>query len=263
MMRLERPITLCPYPQWRRIRYHASAEDASTRRKFILIHPHQVRNRVRRRGPEGVSMAFVSVSRAAAALGVGDDTVRRWVKAGRLPCSEDPLGRLLVEVPDEAAAAVEAESGPAEVASLRQRLATAEQRLAAVSAQRDALERERDVLEREREMLAVELGARRAELSIAAERERELLRALHQAQQLHAQAAGRLPFGGADDPAAGPGASAETPLPSPATGTFRRGPLQRCRRCGLESRIQDLFVDGVCRDCREELAEASDAHPGS
>ncbi len=199
-------------------------------------------------------MAFVSVSRAAAALGVGDDTVRRWVKAGRLPSSEDPLGRLLVDVPDDALAATEADCGPAEVAALRQRLTTAEQRLAAVGAQRDALERERDVLEREREMLAAELGARRAELAVAAERERELLRALHQAQQLHAQAAGRLPFGGADDPGAGPGGSTEAALTPAATGTFRRGPLQRCRRCGLESRIQDLFVEGLCRDCREEIA---------
>jgi excisionase family DNA binding protein len=203
-------------------------------------------------------MAFVPVSRAAAALGVGDDTVRRWVKAGRLTFSEDPLGRLLVEVPDDAMAASDTECSPAEMAALRQRLTTAEQRLAAVSAQRDALERERDVLEREREMLASEVAARRGELSIAADRERELLRALQQAQQLHAQAAGRLPFGGADDPGAGPGASTEGPLPSLATGTFRRGPLQRCRRCGLESRISDLFVDGVCRDCREELAEAPD-----
>jgi excisionase family DNA binding protein len=205
-------------------------------------------------------MAFVSVSRAAAVLGVGDDTVRRWVKAGRLPSSEDQLGRLLVEVPDEVVAASEAESSPAELASLRQRITTAEQRLAAVSAQRDALERERDVLEREREMLAAELGARRAELAVAADRERELLRALHQAQQLHAQAAGRLPFGGADDPGAGPGGASER-VPSPATGTFRRGPLQHCRRCGLESRIQDLFVDGVCRDCREELAATAET-PG-
>jgi len=208
-------------------------------------------------------MALVSVSRAAAALGVGDDTVRRWVKAGRLPSSEDPLGRLLVEVPDEAVAATETEAAPAEVASLRQRLAAAEQRLAAVGAQRDALERERDVLEREREMLAAELNARRAELSVASDRERELLRALHQAQQLHAQAAGRLPFGGADDPSAGPGASSEPPLVPAATGTFRRGPLQRCRRCGLESRIQDLFVEGLCRDCREELAAPTEAGGGS
>jgi excisionase family DNA binding protein len=205
-------------------------------------------------GSGGQHMALVSVSRAASALGVGDDTVRRWVKAGRLPSSEDPLGRLLVEVPDDAIAATETEAGPAEVAALRQRLATAEQRLAAVGAQRDALERERDVLEREREMLAAELNARRVELGVAADRERELLRALHQAQQLHAQAAGRLPFGGADDPGAGPGASAEGMLTPAATGTFRRGPLQRCRRCGLESRIQDLFVEGLCRDCREEIA---------
>ena len=208
-------------------------------------------------------MALVSVSRAAAALGVGDDTVRRWVKAGRLPCSEDPLGRLLVEVPDEAVAASESESDPAEVASLRQRLAAAEQRLAAVGAQRDGLERERDVLEREREMLAAELNARRAELAVAADRERELLRALHQAQQLHAQAAGRLPFGGADDPGAGPGASAQPALAPAATGTFRRGPLQRCRRCGLESRIQDLFHEGLCRDCREELAAPAEPGGGS
>jgi excisionase family DNA binding protein len=207
-------------------------------------------------------MALVSVSRAAAALGVGDDTVRRWVKAGRLSSSEDPLGRLLVEVPDEAVAATESEASPAEMASLRQRLSAAEQRLAAVGAQRDALERERDVLEREREMLAAELNARRAELAVAAERERELLRALQQAQQLHAQAAGRLPFGGADDPAAGPGASPEQAVVPAATGTFRRGPLQRCRRCGLESRIQDLFVEGLCRDCREELAAPAEAGSG-
>jgi excisionase family DNA binding protein len=199
-------------------------------------------------------MAFVSVSRAATVLGVGDDTVRRWVKAGRLASSEDQLGRLLVEVPDDAVAAIEAECSPAETASLRQRVVTAEQRLAAVTAQRDALERERDVLEREREMLVAELNARRAELAVAAERERELLRALQQAQQLHAQAAGRLPFGGADDPAAGPGGATGVPTPAAATGSFRRGPLQRCRRCGLESRIQDLFVEGVCRDCREEMA---------
>ncbi|HEX3606916.1 MAG TPA: hypothetical protein VH134_13415 [Candidatus Dormibacteraeota bacterium] len=204
-------------------------------------------------------MAFVSVSRAAAALGVGDDTVRRWVKAGRLSCSEDQLGRLLVEVPDDAVAATESESAPAELASMRQRLATTEQRLAAVGAQRDALERERDVLEREREMLAAELNARRGELAIAAERERELLRALHQAQQLHAHAAGRLPFGGADDAAAGPGGGSEPAMTPAATGTFRRGPLQRCRRCGLESRIQDLFHEGMCRDCREEIAAAPPA----
>ena len=112
-------------------------------------------------------------------------------------------------------------------------------------------------------MLAAELNARRAELSVASDRERELLRALHQAQQLHAQAAGRLPFGGADDPGAGPGASSEPPLVPAATGTFRRGPLQRCRRCGLESRIQDLFVEGLCRDCREELATPTEAGGGS
>jgi excisionase family DNA binding protein len=207
-------------------------------------------------------MAFVSVSRAAAALGVGDDTVRRWVKAGRLPSSEDQLGRLLVEVSDDAVAATEESAPPAEMAMLRQRLAAAEQRLAAVGAQRDALERERDVLEREREMLAAELNARRAELAVAADRERELLRALHQAQQLHAQAAGRLPFGGADDPGAGPGAAEQALVPA-ATGTFRRGPLQRCRRCGLESRIQDLFVEGLCRDCREEMAAPAEPGAGS
>jgi hypothetical protein len=216
---------------------------------FVRINPQGAQTHL-----EDTTMALVSVSRAAAALGVGDDTVRRWVKAGRLSCSEDQLGRLLVEVPDEAVAATDAEAPPAELAALRQRLVTTEQRLAAVGAQRDALERERDVLEREREMLAAELNARRAELAVAAERERELLRALRQAQQLHAQAAGRLPFGGADDPGAGPGGAAEAALSAASTGTFRRGPLQRCRRCGLESRIQDLISEGLCRDCREELA---------
>ena len=46
------------------------------------------------------------LSQAAAVLGVSDDTVRRWVDAGRLPSSTDAAGRRVVDGADLAGLAV-------------------------------------------------------------------------------------------------------------------------------------------------------------
>jgi molybdopterin-binding protein len=45
------------------------------------------------------------ISEAAALLGLSDDTLRRWVDAGRLPASPDGAGRLTVQGRDLAAVA--------------------------------------------------------------------------------------------------------------------------------------------------------------
>jgi molybdopterin-binding protein len=47
------------------------------------------------------------ISEAAALLGVSDDTVRRWVDAGRLPAHRDQASRLAVDGADLAGFAVE------------------------------------------------------------------------------------------------------------------------------------------------------------
>ena len=49
---------------------------------------------------------------AAALLGVSDDTVRRWVDAGRLRAARDPQGRLAVEGSDLAAFAQQVAAAP-------------------------------------------------------------------------------------------------------------------------------------------------------
>ena len=45
----------------------------------------------------GRAVAAYRISEAAALLGVSDDTVRRWVDAGRLPVVRQPGSRLVVE----------------------------------------------------------------------------------------------------------------------------------------------------------------------
>jgi hypothetical protein len=37
---------------------------------------------------------------------------------------------------------------------------------------------------------------------------------------------------------------------------IRRGERQRCHVCGFESRLEDLFEDGVCTGCRKETESA-------
>ena len=45
---------------------------------------------------------------------------------------------------------------------------------------------------------------------------------------------------------------------------IRRGERQRCRICGFESRLEDLFEDGVCTACRgtEPATDASSTRKG-
>lgn len=52
------------------------------------------------------------IGEAATLLGVSDDTVRRWVDAGRLPAARDAQGRLAVEGSELAAFAQQISSAP-------------------------------------------------------------------------------------------------------------------------------------------------------
>jgi molybdopterin-binding protein len=52
------------------------------------------------------------IGEAATLLGVSDDTVRRWVDAGRLPAARDTQGRLAVEGSELAAFAQQISSAP-------------------------------------------------------------------------------------------------------------------------------------------------------
>jgi molybdopterin-binding protein len=53
------------------------------------------------------------ISEAAAVLGVSDDTLRRWIDAGRVPASRDPSGRTSIGGEDLATLARNlAETGP-------------------------------------------------------------------------------------------------------------------------------------------------------
>lgn len=70
-------------------------------------------------------MTQLRISEAAALLGVSDDTVRRWVEAGRLPCSPDASGRKTVDGADLAALAQELHAAEdADAAVHRQRRST-------------------------------------------------------------------------------------------------------------------------------------------
>lgn len=58
-------------------------------------------------------MPTYRLSRVAGLLGVSDDTVRRWVDAGRLTAQTDSAGHLVVEGPELAAFARSATAGAA------------------------------------------------------------------------------------------------------------------------------------------------------
>ncbi|MDH6235774.1 TOBE domain-containing protein [Cryobacterium sp. CG_9.6] len=57
-------------------------------------------------------MTQYRISEAAELLGVSDDTVRRWVDAGRMDAAVDAVGRLAIEGAQLAAFAVEQASSP-------------------------------------------------------------------------------------------------------------------------------------------------------
>lgn len=131
-------------------------------------------------------MALVSVTQAAAILGVSDDAVRHRVERGELLSTRDELGGLLVDLPDDFAdarpvlqsprAQVERPTFVIETVHLRNLL---EERQARVAD-----------LEAAVESLSAELLHHRESSSVSSVRERELIRALQQGQALHAQALG-------------------------------------------------------------------------
>jgi hypothetical protein len=131
-------------------------------------------------------MALVSVTQAAAILGVSDDAVRSRVARGELLSARDELGGLLVQLPDDYADArpvtqsprtqVEQPSFVIETVHLRNML---EERQARVADLEAALA-----------SLSAELAHHREWGGRSSERERELIRAVQQGQALHAQALG-------------------------------------------------------------------------
>jgi len=153
-------------------------------------------------------MALVSLSQAAAILGVSDDTVRTRVESGELLSVCDELGRMLVDVPDSVAdaravmlsprAQLERPTFVIETVHLRNLLEEREERIAD--------------LEAAVESLSAELLHHRDQSGRSALRERELIRAVHQGQMLHAQALG-LPVRTTPD-----GELAMAAPASPATG---------------------------------------------
>ncbi|HEY2703146.1 MAG TPA: hypothetical protein VGL20_05600 [Candidatus Dormibacteraeota bacterium] len=132
-------------------------------------------------------MALVSVTQAAAILGVSDDAVRSRVERGELLSARDEVGCLLVQLPDDYADArpvvhsprAQVEPQPSfviETVHLRNMLEEREARVADLEA---ALQ-----------SLTAELSHHRDSSGRSSERERELIRAVQQGQALHAQALG-------------------------------------------------------------------------
>ena len=75
-------------------------------------------------------MAHLRISEAAAYLGVSDDTLRRWIEAGRVPATSDASGRQVVEgaevarlLRETAPSHVSAETAPIVGRSARNRFA--------------------------------------------------------------------------------------------------------------------------------------------
>jgi hypothetical protein len=131
-------------------------------------------------------MALVSVTQAAAILGVSDDAVRSRVERGELRSTRDELGGLLVQLPDDYAdarsvtpsprAQVEQPSFVIETVHLRNMLEERQARVADLEAAVASL--------------SAELAHHREWGGQSSERERELIRAVQQGQALHAQALG-------------------------------------------------------------------------
>jgi hypothetical protein len=179
-------------------------------------------------------MALVSVTQAAAILGVSDDAIRSRVERGELLSARDEVGCLLVDLPDDYAdaravmqsprAQVERPTFVIETVHLRNMLEEREARLAD--------------LEAAVESLSAELLHHRESSGLSSERERELIRAVQQGQALHAQALGlpvrtvegRLAMAAPAPPAAGEAGHGAPAPASPPWWRRRRGrPIRSVR----------------------------------
>lgn len=84
---------------------------------------------IRTHGLDSPSMSQMRISEAAAYLGVSDDTLRRWIDAGRIQATSDASGRQVVEGAEvarllrETSPTVVAETAPIVGRSARNRFA--------------------------------------------------------------------------------------------------------------------------------------------
>jgi hypothetical protein len=180
-------------------------------------------------------MALVSVTQAAAILGVSDDTVRTRVERGELHSMRDEVGCLLVDLPDDFADARAVMNAPRAQVEERPSFVVETVHLRNLLEEREA--RVAD-LEAAVESLSAELLHQRESSGLSSDRERELIRALQQGQALHAQALGlpvrtiegRLTMAGPASPSAGE-AGRDAPAPaSPPWWRRRRGrPIRSVR----------------------------------
>ncbi|MDO8472702.1 MAG: excisionase family DNA-binding protein [Dehalococcoidia bacterium] len=133
-------------------------------------------------------MAELTISEAAAALGVSVDTIRRKIKRGEMHAQQDSRGKYLVSVEGPVAGAASAgpASGPADSARLRLELEQAERMI--------------EELRHQRQVLESELQGTRLAMQDAATERSELRRLLGNAQML--QMGRALPAPAESQPAA-------------------------------------------------------------
>jgi len=140
-------------------------------------------------------MALVNLTQAAAILGVSDDTIRSRVESGELLSLHDEMGRVLVDLLDDVADARPALNSPRAQAVERPTFVIETVHLRNLLEER--MSRIAD-LEAAVESLSAELIHHREASGLSSVRERELIRAVHQGQILHAQAVGIPVRAGAD-----------------------------------------------------------------
>ena len=180
-------------------------------------------------------MALVSVSQAAAILGVSDDTVRSRVESGELHSLRDEVGCLLIDLPDDFADARPVLSSPRAQVEQKPSFIVETVHLRNLLEEREA--RVAD-LEAAVESLSAELLHQRESSGHSSVRERELIRALQQGQILHAQALGlpvrtvdgRLSMAAPAPPAVGEAGDGAPAPASPPWWRRRRGrPIRAVR----------------------------------
>ncbi|AKE42237.1 Molybdopterin-binding protein [Corynebacterium kutscheri] len=77
-------------------------------------------------------MTYLRISQAAALLGVSDDTLRRWIDAGRISASHDDSGRAVINNKDLAQLAVELADDQLEIFSPKDSLKSARNSLTGI-----------------------------------------------------------------------------------------------------------------------------------